>query len=55
MIFGGPIASEELSLPNAESFRHEYSSLACTIEFVDDVHAAIDHIHHYGRYDNTSS
>ncbi|KAJ4768595.1 Delta-1-pyrroline-5-carboxylate synthase [Rhynchospora pubera] len=47
-IFGGPIACEELSLPKAESFHHEYSSMACTIEFVDDVYAAIDHIHHYG-------
>ncbi|KAJ3704156.1 hypothetical protein LUZ61_007861 [Rhynchospora tenuis] len=47
-IFGGPIAYEELSLPKAESFHHEYSSMACTIEFVDDVYAAINHIHRYG-------
>ncbi|KAJ4798211.1 Delta-1-pyrroline-5-carboxylate synthase [Rhynchospora pubera] len=47
-IFGGSVASEELNLPKAESFHHEYSSMACTIEFVDDVHAAIDHIHCYG-------
>ncbi|KAJ3708917.1 hypothetical protein LUZ61_012622 [Rhynchospora tenuis] len=47
-IFGGPLASEELSLPKAESFHHEYSSMACTVEFVDDVHAAIDHIHRFG-------
>ncbi|KAF3336420.1 delta-1-pyrroline-5-carboxylate synthase-like protein [Carex littledalei] len=47
-IFGGPTASKELSLPKVESFHHEYSSLACTVEFVDDVHAAIDHIHRYG-------
>lgn len=24
--------------------------MACTVEFVDDVHAAIDHIHEHGRY-----
>ena len=54
-IFGGRTASKELSIPKAESFHHEYSSMACTIEFVDDVNAAIDHIHRYGRYNNTSS
>ncbi|KAF3334076.1 Delta-1-pyrroline-5-carboxylate synthase [Carex littledalei] len=48
VIFGGRTASKELSIPNAESFHHEYSSMACTIEFVDDVNAAIDHIHRYG-------
>ncbi|XP_078179059.1 delta-1-pyrroline-5-carboxylate synthase 1-like isoform X2 [Carex rostrata] len=48
VIFGGRTASKELSIPKAESFHHEYSSMACTIEFVDDVNAAIDHIHRYG-------
>lgn len=24
--------------------------MACTVEVVDDIHAAIDHIHHHGRY-----
>ncbi|XP_062231555.1 delta-1-pyrroline-5-carboxylate synthase 1-like [Phragmites australis] len=47
-VYGGPIAHEVLGLPNAASFHHEYSSMACTVEFVDDVHAAIDHIHRYG-------
>lgn len=39
-----------LHIPEAHSFHLEYSSLACTIEFVDDVHAAIDHIHEHGRH-----
>lgn len=39
-----------MNIPEAPSFHHEYSSLACTVEIVDDVHAAIDHIHNYGRY-----
>ncbi|CAI9774010.1 unnamed protein product [Fraxinus pennsylvanica] len=45
-IYGGSRASSLLNLPEASSFHHEYSSLACTIEVVDDVYAAIDHIHH---------
>ncbi|PON37367.1 Delta l-pyrroline-5-carboxylate synthetase [Parasponia andersonii] len=49
-LYGGPRASSLLSIPEARSFHHEYSSLACTIEFVDDVHAAIDHIHKHGRH-----
>ncbi|KAD5962142.1 hypothetical protein E3N88_13615 [Mikania micrantha] len=48
-INGGPMASSMINLPAAPSFHHEYSSLACTIEIVDDVHAAIDHIHKHGR------
>ncbi|KAI3734903.1 hypothetical protein L6452_14383 [Arctium lappa] len=47
-IYGGPRASSVLNLPPAPSFHHEYSSLSCTIEIVDDVHAAIDHIHKHG-------
>ncbi|KAM0023450.1 Delta-1-pyrroline-5-carboxylate synthase [Helianthus debilis subsp. tardiflorus] len=47
-INGGPRASPMLNLPAAPSFHHEYSSLTCTIEIVDDVHAAIDHIHKHG-------
>ena len=34
-------------LPPAESLHHEYSSLAATVEVVDGVDAAIDHIHQY--------
>ncbi|XP_010931192.1 delta-1-pyrroline-5-carboxylate synthase isoform X4 [Elaeis guineensis] len=47
-IYGGPRASIELDIPRAHSFHHEYNSMACTIEIVDDVHAAIDHIHRHG-------
>ncbi|KAG1365811.1 putative Delta-1-pyrroline-5-carboxylate synthase 1 [Cocos nucifera] len=47
-IFGGSRASIELDIPRAHSFHHEYNSMACTIEIVDDVHAAIDHIHRHG-------
>ncbi|KAB1217815.1 Delta-1-pyrroline-5-carboxylate synthase [Morella rubra] len=47
-LYGGPRASSLLKIPQVGSFHHEYNSLACTIEFVDDVYAAIDHIHQHG-------
>ncbi|KAF3433642.1 hypothetical protein FNV43_RR24745 [Rhamnella rubrinervis] len=47
-LYGGPRASSLLNIPEARTFHHEYNSLACTIEFVDDVYAAIDHIHQHG-------
>ncbi|XP_054797792.1 delta-1-pyrroline-5-carboxylate synthase [Prosopis cineraria] len=47
-LYGGPKASSMLNIPKAHSFHHEYSSLACTVEIVDDVHSAIDHINLYG-------
>ncbi|MBA0601370.1 hypothetical protein Gorai_004550 [Gossypium raimondii] len=47
-LYGGPRASSLLNIPEAHSFHHEYSSMACTIEIVDDVQAAIDHIHQHG-------
>ncbi|XP_020252470.1 delta-1-pyrroline-5-carboxylate synthase-like isoform X2 [Asparagus officinalis] len=47
-LYGGPRASVELEIPLTHSFHHEYSSLACTIEIVDDVLAAINHIHCHG-------
>ncbi|XP_050209866.1 delta-1-pyrroline-5-carboxylate synthase-like [Mercurialis annua] len=47
-LYGGPRASKELKLPNVHSFHHEYNSMDCTIEIVDDVYAAIDHIHEHG-------
>ncbi|KAJ0027203.1 hypothetical protein Pint_35330 [Pistacia integerrima] len=49
-LFGGPRASNLLNIPETHSFHHEYNSLACTIEIVDDVHAAINHIHQHGRH-----
>lgn len=42
--------SSLLNVPEAQTFRHEYSSLACTVVLVEDVYAAIDHIHRHGRY-----
>ncbi|XP_028776170.1 delta-1-pyrroline-5-carboxylate synthase isoform X2 [Neltuma alba] len=47
-LYGGPKASSLLNIPKAHSFHHEYSSLACTVEIVDDVYSAIDHINLYG-------
>ncbi|XP_020268245.1 delta-1-pyrroline-5-carboxylate synthase-like isoform X2 [Asparagus officinalis] len=47
-LYGGPQASPKLNIPLAHSLNHEYSSMACTIEIVDDVHSAIDHINHHG-------
>ncbi|KAL0003208.1 hypothetical protein SO802_016989 [Lithocarpus litseifolius] len=47
-LYGGPRASSLLNFPEAKSFHHEYNSLACTVEIVDDVYAAIDHIHQHG-------
>lgn len=51
-LFGGQRACKELNLPEAHSLHHEYNSMACTVEIVDDVHAAINHIHQHGRYVN---
>ncbi|KAI5081096.1 hypothetical protein GOP47_0004279 [Adiantum capillus-veneris] len=47
-VYGGSKASELLSVPKAADFHFEYNALACTVEVVKDVYAAIDHIHSYG-------
>lgn len=47
-IYGGARASALLNIPEATSLHHEYNSMACTVEIVDDVYAAIDHIHQHG-------
>lgn len=47
-LFGGPKASSVLNIPEANSFHHEYGALACTVEIVEDVNSAIDHIHRHG-------
>ncbi|CAL5422624.1 unnamed protein product [Camellia sinensis] len=47
-LYGGPRTSSLLDIAEAQSFHHEYSSRACTIETVSDVYAAIDHIHKHG-------
>jgi len=49
-MYGGPKASAVLNIAEASSLHHEYSSLACTIEIVEDVFAAIDHINKHGRH-----
>lgn len=50
ILYGGPKASSLLKIPEAQTFHHEYSSLACTVEVVEDVYAVIDHIHQHGRH-----
>ncbi|KAL0844606.1 hypothetical protein Bca101_017852 [Brassica carinata] len=47
-LYGGPRASTILNIPEAPSFNHEYCSKSCTVEVVEDVYAAIDHIHRHG-------
>ncbi|ESR42428.1 hypothetical protein CICLE_v10011176mg [Citrus x clementina] len=47
-LFGGPRASKLLKIPETRLFHHEYNSMVCTVEIVDDVRAAIDHIHQHG-------
>ncbi|ESQ52668.1 hypothetical protein EUTSA_v10016322mg [Eutrema salsugineum] len=47
-VYGGPRASAILNIPEARSFNYEYCSKACTVEVVEDVYGAIDHIHRHG-------
>ncbi|CAM8973927.1 unnamed protein product [Rhodiola kirilowii] len=47
-LYGGPQAVDLLNIPKASSLHHEYSSTSCTVEIVDDVHAAISYIHEHG-------
>ncbi|XP_058109449.1 delta-1-pyrroline-5-carboxylate synthase-like isoform X3 [Magnolia sinica] len=47
-LYGGPRATAALDIPGARSFHHEYNSMSCTVEIVDDVHSAIAHIHCHG-------
>ncbi|CDW53488.1 protein ALH 13, b [Trichuris trichiura] len=49
-IYAGPALSQRMQFPPppADSLHKEYGGLACTIELVADVYAAIDHIHRYG-------
>lgn len=35
-------------LPPAKKLNHEYSDLELTIEVVDDVHSAVEHINRFG-------
>ncbi|KAL8036665.1 hypothetical protein ABFX02_12G173000 [Erythranthe guttata] len=47
-LYGGPRASSILNISEAKSFHHEYNSRACTVEIVDDVKSAVDHIRRHG-------
>ncbi|KAL9226632.1 hypothetical protein vseg_002421 [Gypsophila vaccaria] len=50
VLFGGPRVSalNGLDLPATQTFHKEYNSPACTVEIVDDVSAAIEHINQHG-------
>lgn len=50
-LFGGPRASalQELNIPATKTFHKEYNTPACTVEVVDNVHAAVEHINQHGR------
>lgn len=47
-LYGGERAFKVLQISKAADLHHEHNDLACTIEIVEDVYAAIDHIHLYG-------
>lgn len=47
-MFGGEQAAQTLGLPAAPSSRHEYGEPALTIELVESMDEAIDHIHTHG-------
>ena len=47
-MYGGDVAAGALGLPPAPSSRHEYGEPALTIELVDSMDEAIDHIHKHG-------
>nr|AQZ26218.1 delta-1-pyrroline-5-carboxylate synthase transcript variant [Beta vulgaris subsp. vulgaris] len=49
-LFGGPRvgALQELNIPSTQTFHKEYNSPACTVEIVDDVSGAIEHINQHG-------
>ena len=47
-IYGGERATAVLSLPRAVSDKHEYGDMALTLELVDSIDEAIDHIHANG-------
>ena len=46
--FGGARAAKELSLPPCPALRHEYGTLALTVEIVDSMDEAIEYIHANG-------
>lgn len=47
-LYGGDVAVRALGLEPAPSPKHEYGTLELTIELVDSMEQAIDHIHQFG-------
>ena len=47
-LYGGPNAVDSLGLEPAEDLHFEYGDLAATVEIVDGIDEAIDHIHQHG-------
>lgn len=49
-IYSGKKLVETLTFgpPPAKTMKHEYGSLECCIEVVEDTEAAINHIHRFG-------
>jgi len=47
-LYGGPKVTDLRNIPSANNLHYEYSSMACTLEIVKDVNAAIAHIHEHG-------
>ncbi|KAI3742215.1 hypothetical protein L1987_59895 [Smallanthus sonchifolius] len=47
-LFSGPRVNGAVNLSKANTFHYEYNSKACTIEIVNNVDEAIEHIHSYG-------
>lgn len=47
-IFGGEKAAHQLGLPKAPAAKHEYGEKSLTLELVDGLDEAIDHIHEFG-------
>mmetsp|Transcript_1406 Transcript_1406/g.2003 ORF Transcript_1406/g.2003 Transcript_1406/m.2003 type:complete len:431 (-) Transcript_1406:220-1512(-) len=47
-LFAGPRATAELGLPACVNMKHEYGTLACSVEIVENLKGAIDHIHKWG-------
>ncbi|KAK9055527.1 hypothetical protein SSX86_026611 [Deinandra increscens subsp. villosa] len=47
-LFSGPRVNGAVNFSKANTFHHEYNSKACTVEIVNNVDEAIEHIHSYG-------
>lgn len=47
-VYGGPHAAKKIGLTPAVEPKHEYGSKEVTLEIVDSMEQAIDHIHSFG-------